>query len=158
MRLFVLGLIASVFFFIFLIYFPEASFAATTPFRNASIVTSDGFLPYTNLENCSITDGNTCDRETGLHSGHLHFRDFGTYGDFEMPLGSKITNVRMRVTGKASGPVFGLLVTITSAINPQQSCQWPPLLDIWKLGQLNGSVISTQTFIAKVTEQWDITR
>lgn len=156
MRLIVRSLVILFFFIFFSICFPQVALATTTPFRSARTVTTDGFLPYTNLDNCSITDGETCDRATELHSGHLYFRDFGSYDDFGIPIGSKITDVRMRVTGKASVPIFALLVTITSASNVRDNCQWFPW-DIWTLWQLNGNVINTQTFIAKVTEQWEIT-
>ncbi len=63
-------------------------FASTTPFRNANTITTDGNIPYTNLSNCSITDGNTCDRASGSSFANLYFRDFGSLEDFGIPQGS----------------------------------------------------------------------
>ena len=87
-----------IFLFLFLAYFlflPPV-FAATTSFRSASIVTTDGATAYTNLNNCSLTDGNTCDRTSGSSYGNLYFRDFGNYSDFEIPSDAAITKIRVR--------------------------------------------------------------
>jgi hypothetical protein len=41
----------------------ESSAAKTTPYKSAGTITTDGNPSYTNLSNCSVTDGFTCDRE-----------------------------------------------------------------------------------------------
>ena len=139
--------------FFFFILFPASVFAATTLFRTAGVITTDGFMPYTNLENCTITDGKTCDRGIAPLNGNLYFRDFGTYSDFGIPQGSTITKVRIRVTGKANIPVLALYVGLSVGPGFNFNCQWPS--DLWTMWNLNSSSIKTQTFTTSVTEHGD---
>lgn len=127
------------------------TFAATTPFRSARNVTSDVLPPfYTNLGNCSSTDGLTCDRAFGTLSGNLYFRDFGTYEDFGMDSGSKITYVKARVTGKASTSMFvgiwlGTIPFLNQCLNPTGS------LSV----SLGNTAIATRTLTTQVVGQPD---
>ncbi len=122
-------------------------FATTTPFQSARIVTTDGSPSYTNLENCSATDGSTCDRAVGSGYANLYFRDFGTYEEFGMPQGSKISRVRIRVTGKTGASAY---IGLSSGTTYTNNCQWPP--DLWSVSQLIGQSIATQTFVKDVIE------
>lgn len=137
--------IFSVFYFVF---FASNSFAQTTQFRSANIVTTDGSPSYIDLNNCSVTDSNTCNREIGSSYGNLYFRDFGNYSDFGIPEGSKITKVRIKVTGKTTA---GTYIGLSSGTTFQSNCQSPS--DLWVLNQLIGSVINTQNFVTNVTEK-----
>lgn len=137
------------FLFIFsAIYFTPVVYGATTSFRSANIITADGSSSYTNLTNCSSTDGNTCDRAASVGYGNLYFRDFGTYSDFGIPSGSTITRISVRVTGKATASTYaGLSDGQTFSSN----CQWQS--DLWNLFELNGNTINTQTVAANLTEK-----
>ena len=138
-----------IFLFLFLAYFlflPPV-FAAAPSFRSASIVTTDGATAYTNLNNCSLTDGNTCDRTSGSSYGNLYFRDFGNYSDFEIPSDAAITKIRVRATGKA---IASLYVGLSQGQTYTANCQFPS--DLWTLWQLNSSVINTQTFVTSVIQ------
>ncbi|GEM_PF-2098225 len=137
--------IAFVFLFLFSNSFCSPAFAATTPFRSASIVTTDGSPAYTNLSNCSATDGNTCDRVAGSGYGNLYFRGFGSYSDFGIPLGSKIINVIIRVTGKSSS---GFYVGLSAGQTFTENCQWPS--DLWAL--FSSQTIITQTRVTPVMD------
>jgi len=140
-----------IFFPFFAIFFAPTTLAAITPFRSANIITTDGFVPYTNLNNCSTTDGNTCDRSSASNYGNLYFRDFGNYDDFGMPQGSTITKVRIRVTGKSSVSPFAPFVGLSSGTIFQSNCQLPS--DLWTSWQLNSNIITTQNFVTNVTPQ-----
>lgn len=145
MKLFLRSLIVFLFLIFSSAFFPQTVFAETTLFRSANIVTTDiSGTFYSNLENCSVTDGQTCDRATATSFGNLYFKDFGNYEDFGIPEGSTITKVRIKVTGKASIPVFALFVGLGT------NCQTPS--DLWTLWQLNGNTINTQTFVTNVTQ------
>jgi len=148
-KLFARNFIRFVFFIFLSFFFSSVTFAVTTPFRSANIITTDtSGTFYTNLNNCSVTDGNTCDRATAALYGNLYFRDFGNYVDFGIPSGSTITKIRIRVTGKANTAIYvGLSFGSTFSAN----CQWP--FTLWTLGQLSGSTINTQTFITDVVQQ-----
>jgi len=135
-----------------LMFFASSVFAATTPFRSANIVTANGIPSYTNLNNCSATDGNTCDRATASGYANLYFRDFGNYADFGMPQGSIITKIRMRVTGKSHASPFAPGVGLSSGTIFQANCQSP--VDLWGLSQLNNiQTVNSQTFTASVVEE-----
>lgn len=130
-------------------FFAHSTFAATTQFRSAQIITTDGPIPYVNLTNCSATDGLTCDRAKGFFYANLYFNDFGTYEDFGIPQGATITKVRIRVTGKSVGaaPYVGL----SNGTTFTAGCQFPP--DLWRLTQLvNSNVLVAQTFVTNVTD------
>ncbi len=145
LRIFLVGSLFGLFF-----TFPTVVFAETSSFRSANIITTDGDpFPYINLENCSVTDGNTCDRQTGLFYANLYFRDFGTYDDFGIPSGAVIKNVRIRVTGKANVAMY---VALSRGTTFGDNCQFPS--DIWTLTQLNSSTIKTQTFVTPVMSPW----
>ena len=94
-------------FFWLLVTSYSTAFALTTsPYRSASIVTTDGSPSYTNLGNCSATDGTTCDRPPSSSFANLYFRSFG---DFGIATGSALTAIRTRVTGKANtSPYLGV--------------------------------------------------
>jgi pimeloyl-ACP methyl ester carboxylesterase len=133
-------------------FFASPVFAATTPFRSANIVTANGIPSYTNLNNCSATDGNTCDRATASGYANLYFRDFGNYADFGMPQGSIITKIRIRVTGKSHASPFAPGVGLSSGTIFQVNCQSP--VDLWGLSQLNNiQTVNSQTFTASVVEE-----
>ncbi len=129
----------------FTLLLPSPVFATTSPFRSASIVTTDGSPLYTNLSNCSATDGNTCDRATDSSYGNLYLRGFGNYGDFGIPQGSTITSVRIRVTGKSSNGVY---VGLSAGSTFTENCQWPS--DLWAL--FSSQTITTQTFVSPVID------
>ncbi|MDP2638508.1 MAG: hypothetical protein Q8P26_05615 [Candidatus Levybacteria bacterium] len=135
-------------FTVFLFLFVQRASAATTPFRSANAVTTDGTIAYTNLENCSATDGQTCDRELAASFANIYFRDFGTYEDFGMSEGSIITKVRIKLTGKASRPIYvGLSLQIPAVSN----CQYPS--DIWTTYNWSGPEIGVKNFVTNVTYQ-----
>lgn len=143
---------ASLFFGLFF-FSSKASFATTTPFRSASIVTSDGIInpaQYVNLNNCSATDGLTCDRPSAPSYGNLDFRDFG---DFGIPEGSTITHVRIRVTGKANTPVLGLFTGLSRVGSPpsifHEDCQNPS--DFWRMYVLNSSTTTVYNVTTPLT-------
>ncbi|MBI4089568.1 MAG: hypothetical protein HY424_02565 [Candidatus Levybacteria bacterium] len=149
MKLFIGGFI----FFVFLIFcfsfFVNSTFAATTPFRSANIVTTDGAVPFTNLNNCFVTDGLTCDRALADHYANLYFQGFGDYVDFGIPQGSIINKVRIRVIGKSKIEPFALAVGLSLQKPATSNCQWPS--NLWTLWYLNGNAIATQNFITEVT-------
>ncbi|MDP2586038.1 MAG: alpha/beta fold hydrolase, partial [Candidatus Levybacteria bacterium] len=142
------SLLLFLFFILFSSFSTSLSFAATTSFRSANIVTTDGPTLYTNLANCSATDNNTCDRALSSSYGNLYFRDFGNYADFGIPSGSTIAKVKIRVTGKSTASMY---VGLSSGSIFQANCQWPS--DLWVLWQLNGQTINSQTFVANVAQQ-----
>lgn len=120
------------------------TFAATTPFRSASTVatsSTSGSPAYTNLTNCSATDGLTCDRAFAGSSANVTFRDFG---DFGIPAGSVINNVRIRVTGKST---FGVFIGVSAGTTYTQNCQIPS--DRW--ATFSGSTLFTQNFVTPIS-------
>jgi len=138
--------IKSVVVFLFAFFlFPSPVFAATTPFKSSSIITTNGSPAYTNLLNCSATDGNTCDRTVASSYGSLYFRGFGSYSDFGISQGSTITNVMIRVTGKSSNGVY---VGLSGGSTFTENCQWPS--DLWSL--FSSQTINTQTFVTPVKD------
>src|SRR3989344_1529807 len=135
--------------FLSLFCFAQISFAETTPFRSAKIVTTDTLGTfYTNLDNCSVTDGQTCDRALSSSYANLYFSEFGSYADFGMPQGSIITKVRVRVTGKSSIRPFALFPGMMLGKQASSFCQRPS--DLWTLWNLNSNVITTQDFVTNV--------
>jgi len=80
-------------------------FAERTPFRSASVVESEGNPPFTKLENCSETDGLTCERVLDTEDAFLIFFEFD---DFNIPDESRITNLHIRMTGKSTVDPFML--------------------------------------------------
>lgn len=148
-NLFKITIVCSVLLFLLSFFFSPSAFAATTPFRSAKIITSN---LYTNLENCSETDGKTCDKIKSSLGGAIYFRDFGNYGDFGMAEGANITQLRIRVTGKTMNvsPYVGL--QIYHGETRSEACQSPSYL--WQLYQLNGNAITTQTFVTDVVSRW----
>src|SRR3989344_5421099 len=140
----------SFFFSVFILLFPQLSYAATTPFKSASIVTTDTLGTfYTNLSNCSLTDGLTCDRALSNSYGNLYFRNFGNYSDFGIPNGLKITKLRIRVTGKMS---LGGYVGLSAGKTFTENCQWPS--DLWSM--FGNSSINTRVFVAPVVDEFQV--
>lgn len=126
--------------FIFFISSKNIALANTTAYRSAGTITTDGNPSFTNLSNCSVTDGLTCDRALAFSYGNLYFRNFG---DFGIPDGSIITDVRIRVTGKASVPVLGIYAGVSRIGSPilfYENCQFPS--DNWTMYVLNSTTIS----------------
>ncbi len=118
------------FFGLFFFCFLRPASAETTPYRSATTITTDGSPAYTNLSNCSTTDGLTCDRATGLSFANLYFRNFG---DFGLPNDVRITGVRIRVTGKSD---IGLFVGVSAGTTYGLNCQTPG--DKWTMTNLVG--------------------
>lgn len=127
----------------------SSAFADTTPYRSASTVTSLGTPPYIGLNNCSETDGFTCDRALASSYGDLDLRNFG---DFAIPDGSVITYVRIRVTGKVQTPSLAPFVAV-SRVSSQgeffESCQSPS--DRWRMFVLRSPVITTYEAVTPLT-------
>jgi pimeloyl-ACP methyl ester carboxylesterase len=143
-RLIIRSLIGLFFFLLFVTYLAPSAFAITSPFRSANIITTEGyptFTAFTNLENCSATDENTCDRayEPGIAS--IDFRNFGTREEYGIPPGAKVYKVHVRITGKTSFVVGMGLAHGDKYLNP---CQVPP--DRWRVYQLLGTTITSYTF------------
>lgn len=122
--------------------------ANTTAYRSANTVTTDGNPQYTNISNCSGTDGNTCDRLQSLSYANLFFRNFG---DFNIPDNSTITNVRIRVTGKASIGIYAGVspADVIPGITFTSNCQSPS--DLWRMVSLVSAGISTYTATTPVS-------
>lgn len=147
------GIFRKIFFILFIVsaFFISSkniALANTTAYRSANTVTTDGNPQYTNLSNCSGTDGNTCDRIQALSYANLFFRNFG---DFNIPDGSTITNVRIRVTAKAN---IGLYAGISQAdVIPGtiflSNCQSPS--DLWRMTALVSTNITTYAAITSVS-------
>ncbi len=119
--------------------------ADTTIYRSAATVTTDNISgntsnKYTDLSNCSATDGLTCNRALGLGAANLYFRDFG---DFGIPSNSVITGVRIRVTGKSDISTYAGVSVLGS--NPgipfPANCQDPS--DKWTMTSLVSQNIQT---------------
>lgn len=136
-----------VFIFINVFVFVTARvFADTTSFRSASTITTDGATSYTNLGNCSSTDGQTCDRASASSFSNLYFRDFG---DFGIPAGSNIISLLLRVTGKANVAMYAGVSLATSS--PFTNCQSPS--DLWTMSSLNSSTIATYSATTSLSGQ-----
>ncbi len=135
-RLFSFCLFFGLLFFCFSI----ATFAETTQYKSANTITTDGNPSYTNLSNCSLTDGLTCDRSFNLSYANLYFQNFG---DFGIPIGATITGVKIRVTGKtdistyAGASVLGTIQGIPFPAN----CTTPS--DKWTMSSLVNQNIQT---------------
>lgn len=134
-------LLACLLFGLLFFCFSRTSFAETTSYKSATNITTDGVPGYTNLGNCSSTDGLTCDRALNAGYGNLYFRDFG---DFEIPDGATITQIKIRITGKTQTPslaLFPALSRIGTGGNSvfYESCQSPS--DFWRAYALNSSSI-----------------
>lgn len=113
-------------------------FAEITEYRSAQTVLTAGNPPYSNLENCSETDGLTCDRVPPSTSyGRLYFQDFG---DFGIPEGSTITYFRMRVTGKATVGVYAGAFDRKDISG--NSCLGSAPSYIWQMWDLYGTVMN----------------
>nr|MBI5456019.1 peptidoglycan DD-metalloendopeptidase family protein [Candidatus Levybacteria bacterium] len=126
----------------------NTSYAETTVFRSANTVTTDVIIGntynvYTDMSNCSATDGLTCNRALGSGYGNLYFRNFG---DFGIPDGSTITNIKIRVIGKAN---IGLYVGVSPGTSYTSNCQ--VLSDLWTMWILNGINISTYTVTTPIS-------
>jgi murein DD-endopeptidase MepM/ murein hydrolase activator NlpD len=137
---FKLTLIFIYFFAIFVLIPKNYSNAETSEYRSAQTITTDGNPAYTNLSNCNITDGNTCDRAQNTSYANLYFRDFG---DFGIPENSIITNVRIRVTGKSYGQLYA---GISPGTRYASNCQ--DLSDIWTIRSFNNVYISAYNVTA----------
>lgn len=125
-------------FFLFCFHFSAFHvFAATTLFRSAGTVTTDGAIPYTNIGNCNATDGLTCDRAPGPLFANLYFSNFGSFHDFGMPDKSTITKMYMRVTGKSNVGFYG------GSINGGRNCDF--FTTIYTFMGLIGPTLRTQT-------------
>lgn len=146
MRLFFQSLVFLLFVSLCLLFSSTLSFAATTPYRSAGTVTTDGF-PYTNLGNCTQTDGLTCDRGVATLFSNLYLSNFGSYSDFGIPQNATITAVHIRMTGKTSVGIYAGLFYGSSA------CYF--LSDLWTFYGLVGSTIKTQTATTLVTPNGD---
>jgi len=144
MRLLVKGFVVCVFIILYSTIFVNSVFALTTPFRSANIVTTDGTTSYTNLNNCSSTDGQTCDRVPATGYADLYFSDFGTYSDFGMPQGALITKIRIRITGKLSWAAY---IGLSTQMPPTTFCQSPS--DLWT-AYMGNNVIGVQNFVTNV--------
>ena len=129
-------------FFVFF-FLPSHVFAETTPYRSATTVTTYGNPPFTNISNCSITDGNTCDRAFASSYGFLYFTDFG---DFGIPDGSTVTNLKTRVIGKTS---TGIYLGVSAGRIFDSSCEHPS--DQWTMSALRGDVIKTYSVTTPMT-------
>ena len=138
--------------FLILIFFlisVHSVWAETTSYRSAGTITTDGNTPYTNLVNCSATDGNTCDHASAPLFANLYFRDFG---DFGIPDGSTITHLKIRVTGKASLPTQALFAGVSIVGSPilfASNCQAPS--DLWTMSVLNSTSIATYNVTTPLT-------
>jgi len=142
----ILPYIAGIFILLVLL-FPKITIAETTSFRSANIITTDGYVAYTNLNNCTQTDGATCDRALANLYGNLYFQGFGGYDDFGIPQNAKITRVKARVTGKSN---VGLYLGIFRGSSP---C-WTTPSDLMTLWYLVSSTITSQTFNIPVADVW----
>jgi hypothetical protein len=120
--------IFSLFLFTFL-FFPNVTEAATSIYRSAGWVTTDGFVPYSNTTNCQLTDGLYCSRPSAAGFGNLYFSSFGNLSDFGIPAGSYINKVRIKITGKNT---VGQFIGVNAAKNLMPfggQCQQPS--DAW---------------------------
>lgn len=117
----------------------DTSFAEITEYRSAQTVTTDGDpQAYTSLSNCSSTDGQTCDRENATGYANLYLKDFG---DFGIPDGSTINDVRLRVMGMSTTAPY---VGVSASRRFSSNCQNPTWL--WQMGELQASEIRTFIF------------
>jgi len=142
-------------------FFINSVFALTTPFRSASVVETNSLTNtsvYTNLNNCSATDGLTCDRALDTGTADLYFRDFGTYGDFGIPQGSTPTKIRIRVTGKTSTITYVGATVNNPFVWPftTSNCQSPS--DLWTLWDLLSGTIKSKLFITNVINTGTVTQ
>jgi pimeloyl-ACP methyl ester carboxylesterase len=136
--------------FLFLFLFPKSTLGLTTPYRPANIVETDGITPYTNLNNCTTTDGLTCDRIFAPRYANLYFRDFGTYADFGIPDGSTVTKATIRVTGKTSRAIHAAF--FIKEPNRWSNCQ-SVSFSFWNLYNLVGDTINTHDIAANVVRR-----
>lgn len=146
MRLFAHGFIVLTFLIFCFGFLANPAFALTTPFRSASVIRTDGAPSFLNLNNCSVADGNTCDRAFGASYANLYFNNFGDLG---IPTGSTILDVKVRITGKTNGWFYVGLSSGTK-IPVVANCQYPS--DAWTIYQLNGTTIKTYTFTASTAK------
>lgn len=143
------ALLFCLFFGLFFFCFLRPVSAETTSYRSASNISTDGNPGYTNLSNCSATDGLTCDRASGLSFANLYFKNFG---DFGIPNEATITHVRVRVTGKANVPSLGIYTGVSRIGSPMlyyENCQFPS--DTWTMYALNSSTIKEYNVTTPVT-------
>ena len=147
MKAFVKGFIVLIFLSFYFSVFISLSFADTTSFRSANIVTTSGSPAFDSisLANCSFTDGITCDKPLVSSYANLYFRDFGSYADFGIPSDATITKVKVKMTGKAN---VGLYVGLSSSITSWANCGFPS--DIWTFWDLVGNTIKVKTFTTDV--------
>lgn len=159
MKLLARSFIFFIIFFLFALFVP-ISFAATTSFRSAGIVTTDGSTPYADLNNCSVTDGLTCNRASSIGTSNLNFKDFGTYSDFGIPAGSTISKIRIKVTGKTNinpPPYVGATISVIDQWPfTWNNCQYPS--DLWTLWYLRNNNITTVNFTSNVIYQGIVTQ
>jgi len=146
-KAFVKGFIVLIFLSFYFSVFISLSFADTTSFRSANIVTTSGSPAFDSisLANCSFTDGITCDKPLVSSYANLYFRDFGSYADFGIPSDATITKVKVKMTGKAN---VGLYVGLSSSITSWANCGFPS--DIWTFWDLVGNTIKVKTFTTDV--------
>ncbi len=139
--------IALLFIFLGFFIFVKSASAVTSEFRSAATITTDGNPAYTNIQNCSVTDGNTCDRVVTPSSfANLYFKDFG---NFNIPDGSVITNLRIRVKGRANiGMFVGVSLKNISGLYVA-NCQSPS--DLWTMSVLNSLNLTTYTVTTPMT-------
>lgn len=143
----ILAYITGIIILLAIFLFPKIAIAETTQFHSAQTVTTDGYVAYTNLSNCTQTDGFTCDRATANLWGNLYFQGFGNYDDYGIPQDAKITRVKARTTGKSN---VGLYLGFFRGSSP---C-WTTPSDLMTLWYLMSSTITTQTFNIPVTDVW----
>ncbi len=161
MRLFARSFLSFSFFLLFSFLFTSIALAVTTPFRSANIIETkilSGTSAYVNLDNCSETDGLTCDKPLGTGTVDLYFRDFGTYEDFGMPSNAGITKIRIRATGKTNLITYAGLTVSNPFVWPftTSNCQYPS--DLWTLWDLLSNTIKSKLFITNVINTGTVTQ
>ncbi len=115
--------------------------AATTNYRSATTITTDGATPYINLSECTVTDNITCDHPLAKSNANVYFRNFG---DFAIPPGSIVTAVHIRIISKSS---HGLFVAVSPGTTYSANCQTPS--DLWTT--FSGSAMTIRTFTSPLT-------
>src|SRR6266571_3366568 len=112
-----------------LLFSPQDVYAATSNYRAAGWVATDGSPAYTTT-GCKVSnDGLYCSRPSANGYGNLYFSSFGTLSDFGIPQNVTITALRMRVRGRNT---VSQGIGVTSGINQipfGSNCYFPS--DLW---------------------------
>lgn len=111
---------------------PTNVFADTSPYRSAGWVGTDTGRdnPYTNLTNCSVSDGQYCSHPSAPGSMNLYFSSFGNLSDFGIPQGSTITRVHFRVKGKNTVTQW---IQMAQGRNKPLATQCQSPFDLWQV-------------------------